>query len=257
MARQSQNPSTTGQPTLNELLAHYLADGDIQPAPSAAALVEPYDAVTRQPVDTRLAWRCACAGLSAGNKSQPPLPPPEWAALVQQQESTPAIAFAAGNFPQLLRDLPSLVQADKLSNLLEAQAPALDLPGLSAWAESQAAISFARRLVAAGVLRLARQFDHAAELLAAKAKLTSSEQARLQSEVAAQAWHEGKLQVAIQKWSTLAPENVFVQFNRGMAALFGDEPVAALQFLQTVSLSDDDPWRHLLGLYMALAEMRI
>ena len=261
MARQSESMTAAGQPTLNELLTQYLQHADFQAAPSGAALVEPYDAATRQPVDTRLAWRCAQAGLAVNNVtsgSEAMAAPDEWATLVQQQDSTPAVAFAAGNYPQLLRDLPALVQAAKLAHLVNSQGPAIELPGLSTWAETQAAGSLSSRLLAAGVLRLAGQFDQAGTLLAVKGRLSSSEQERLHNEHAALAWHRGNLDEAIKGWSALAAGSHQAQFNRGMAALFTDEPAKAIPFLQAAvaQCTDDDPWGHLAGLYLALAEMR-
>ena len=73
-------------------------------------------------------------------------------------------------------------------------------------------------LLAVGVLRLARQFDLARQLLTRRSRRQVSG-----NEAAALAWHEGKTDEAIRLWNSL-PDSVPVLFNRGMAALFSDRP---------------------------------
>jgi hypothetical protein len=107
-------------------------------------------------------------------------------------------------------------------------------------------------LLAAGVLRLARHFDRAEELLA----FTPSAEYRAvhANEVAALAWHRGQAERAAQMWRGMA-DSAVVLFNRGMAALFLGEKESARVALERAiaGLAETSAWHHLAGLYLTLA----
>src|SRR5205814_3339036 len=83
--------------------------------------------------------------------------PPDWASLVATDGAHFAVPLAAGGFPQLLRDLPALLRAEKRSELL-AEGSSVSVPGLVRWANDAAEkVRLPQALVGAGALRLARQ----------------------------------------------------------------------------------------------------
>jgi hypothetical protein len=105
------------------------------------------------------------------------------------------------------------------------------------------------------VLRLARQFDQAAQILTdVQKEAPALRQPGLLNERAALAWHQGKHADALALWSA-APESVPVLFNRGLASLFLDQPGQARSWLtQAVArLPEGSAWHHLGRLYLTLA----
>jgi hypothetical protein len=257
MNDQATNHPEMAPPSLGELFTRYLSDTNAGAVDSRPGLVETYDSGMRHPVDAQLAWQGALASLTAiAGQGASFEKPSEWAALVQALESRPAVAMAAGNYPQLLRDLPGLLHADRLAELLQPPNPVHELSGLATWAARISKSSFAGRMLAAGVSRLAGQFDAASQCLLDEQKLSACESQILLNERAALAWHRGDREAAVQLWKQL-PVSAVGQFNLGMAGLF-DKPAQALPLLQSACtlLAEEDPWRHLAGIYLALAEMR-
>jgi tetratricopeptide (TPR) repeat protein len=113
-------------------------------------------------------------------------------------------------------------------------------------------------LLSVGVLRLARQFDEAGELLKRLQASTPADwQAAWANEKAALAWHRGQVQEASALWQK-QPLSIPVLFNRGMAALFLGNAADARPLLSKAvdQLSGEDGWHHLGRLYLTLAEMR-
>src|SRR5262249_22277411 len=133
--------------------------------PETTASAVPHEAVPVQPVDPALAWRdaLACAKFLGAPKATFEVPP-EWPALVGGQEPAVALAFALGNCPQLVRNLHPLLSGEALA--LRDAGTAASAPALAGWASAQREAP--QRLLAAGVLRLARDFDQAEALLAAE-----------------------------------------------------------------------------------------
>ena len=129
---------------------------------------------------------------------------------------------------------------------------------LNLWAAASAGKGlFPQVLLAAGVLRLARQFDKASELLNRHRATTPPEwQAAWANEEAAIAWHRGQAHEAAILWQKQSP-SIPVLFNRGMAALFLGKPKDAGPALTEAvdQLSEKDGWHHLGRLYLALAGM--
>jgi tetratricopeptide (TPR) repeat protein len=255
---------------LPELLAQYLQR---QSAAHAAGLglaesageVEPYDAVPAQPVEPRLAWEEA---YSVVRHSQPgqsahtgkaPKAPDDWSLLVAGQESVTALAFCLGNYPQQVRDLHALVQVSARKSPPPPSPRPPAAPGLRDWVAQVARKGqYPQILLAAGVLRLARQFEQAEELLRhCREEAPAEWQPAVANEEAALAWHRGRTEEAVALWRA-QPESVPVLFNRGMAALFqGDTAEARSCLNRTVAgLPEESPWYHLARLYLALAEMR-
>jgi tetratricopeptide (TPR) repeat protein len=216
--------------------------------------VEPYDAIPARPVDARVAWAEAAAAAHVG---RPGKAPADWPALVAAHEPVTALAFALGNFPQLVRDLHPLWQADNLASTRPSgDARPLPAPSVREWAAR--ATDPGTKLLAAGVLRLARQFEQAEALLnECRQSLPAEWQATWANEWAALEWHRGRADAALAAWRS-QPESVTVLFNRGMAALFTGHTAEARTALDRAAkqLPEDNPWHHLARLYLSLAEAR-
>jgi hypothetical protein len=241
-------PSDNAAPfDVTELFSQYLA-GQVAAHerglgyPEAGDEAVPHDAVPVQPIDPALAWNDAlavAAHLGAG-KARPAVPP-AWPELVSRHEPAVALAFALGNFPQLVRHLHPLLTADPPA-LRVAEAAAEPAPALSEWAGR--ASDDAGRLLAAGALRLARQFDHAEELLALP--VAPALQALHANEVAALAWHRGQHERAMALWEKQGDGPV-ARFNRGMASLFLGQRERAVSELSAAvaALPESSAWHHL------------
>jgi tetratricopeptide (TPR) repeat protein len=169
------------------------------------------------------------------------------------------LPFCVGNFPQLVREWHTLLAAPALRQFQPAGGPSAVLPSLQRWADQAAhQHPYPYPLVALGVLRLAKQFAGAAQLLQhAEATDPGAWRDALANEAAALAWHQGRVEEAASLWES-QPPTAPVLFNRGMAALFLDRAVQARAWLeQAVShLADDNAWYHLGRLYLTLAELR-
>lgn len=211
----------------------------------------PFESVPVQPVDSQLAWKDA---LTAARLLHPNpttwTVPPQWPVLVGQQEPAVALAFSLGNFPQMVRNLQPLL-GDEPASLRQGPGAPLAVPGLGEWALEQR--DEPMRYLAAGLFRLARQFDRAEELLAVEA---SPEWRVVQAnERAALAWHRGESEKARQLWAQMGTGAV-ASFNRGMAALFLGERAGASECLERAiaALPETSAWHHLAQLYRALAQ---
>ena len=222
----------------------------------------PFEAVSAQPIDPRLAWNEAISVLSCfqpGLKKAVLQPPADWSSLVAAHEPMLALAFCAGNFPQLLRNLQSLLSVKDLGSLRPAAGRPGAAPAVVEWARQTIEKGlFPQSLLALGALRLAKQYDLAAEAIRKhQAGIPAEWRAAWANEEAALAWHRGDAQKADQLWQA-QPDSIPVHFNRGMAALFLGRPADARSSLAMAveQLADDSAWHHLGRLYMALAEMR-
>jgi hypothetical protein len=221
--------------------------------------VVPHEAVPVQPVDPRLAWNDAVAVVQhfpmATTEARWDVPP-DWPALVAVQEPAFALAFSIGNFPQLVRNLhPLLGGGDPVTLRSSSHRPVAVSPSLLEWAIRVG--KYPQILLAAGVLRLARRFDEAAELLHSKSKTPAPWQAVRANEEAALAWHRGQAEEALAMWQT-QEASVPVLFNRGMAAIFLNCGADARRALSeaVAQLPDTSAWHHLGHLYLTLVEAR-
>jgi hypothetical protein len=230
--------------------AHAAGLGYAEPTDEAV----PHEAVPVQPVDPQLAWHDAGAVARYLQPAPPARPswavPPDWPALVAQQEPAVALAFALGNFPQMVRHLHALLSAEPAALRVGPTAP-LNVPALLDWAARQR--DYPQVLLAAGLLRLARHFDAAAALLRTPAP--PAWEALRANEEAALAWHAGQGEQALRLWQAQA-DSAPVLFNRGMAALFLDRPAEAREALRqaVAGLPETSAWHHLGQLYLALAQ---
>jgi len=260
------DPSGTPvQPSLADLMARYLerraeAEANGLVSADASGEVVPFEAAPVQAVDPRLAWDEALTAVRFFGESKiAHAAPPDWPALVSAQEPAVALAFAVGNFPQLVRHVQPLLNATDLKTLKPAAGRALPLPNLLTWATQTAAKhDYPQALLALGALRLARQFEAADALVKKHAKEVPAEwQSAWANEEAALAWHRGDADLALKLWRSQA-DSVPIMFNRGMAALFLGKPTDARKFLNQAiaNLPEDGAWHHLGKLYLALAEMR-
>ena len=253
----------TTQPDLTELLARYLqrqADAQAVGIATFDGEVTPYEVGPAQPLDPKLAWDEGIAVLPfyEAAASQPRKAPPHWSHLVANHESIVAIAFAAGNFPQLMRNFHAILSQPNLAEM-RPSAGRSSTSDLSTWTSDVARTKqFPHMLLALGTLRLARQFDAAdAFLRAHDAEVPAAWRAGWENEKAAIAWHAGRHDDARKIWDALEP-TVPVLFNRGMAALFAGETSLAKQHLSTAlaKLPTSSAWHHLGRLYVTLADLR-
>jgi len=150
------NPNSHAQPSLNDLMVRFLASrSDAGPgAVEAEGEVEPHEVAAGFRVDPRAAWTDATALSGAAT----PLPS-EWAALVAQPAAAFAVACAAGNFPQRVKDLQPLLTTFDPAGLRPTgtQLPSPGLSGLRTWViretKKHQPVS---ALLAAGVARASR-----------------------------------------------------------------------------------------------------
>ncbi len=250
------------QPPLSDLLARYLArqaDACAVGAAAAADEVTPYEAGPVTPIDPKLAWDEALAVFAL---AEPPVStrgwqaPPAWPSLVVGHEPIVALALAAGNFPQLVRNFHLILQtANPASHKPQPGRPTA-APDLLSWAESMAGHRDApRTLLALGTLRLAKHFDAAERFAQAHdAAIAGAWRTAWENEKAALAWHAGHAEEALALWQQMPP-TVAAQFNRGMAQLFLGNAAAARTELSTAvaTLSQVSAWHHLGRLYLTLA----
>jgi tetratricopeptide (TPR) repeat protein len=253
------------QPKLSDLLSRYLdgqADAVMLGAGPSEHEVTPYESGPVQPIDAKVAWDEAVAVLpfygspSAGKTWKAP---PQWTQLVAGHEPAVALAFSLGNFPQLVRNFHLLLQQADLSELRPQPRQAVPSPELMDWAAGLALKArYPQVLLALGTLRLAKQFD-AAEQFAKERELDAPAEWRdsLANERAALAWHMGRAEEARALWQKITP-SAPVLFNRGMAALFLNQPADAREPLSVAvaRLPEQSAWHHLGRLYLTLAQER-
>jgi tetratricopeptide (TPR) repeat protein len=258
----SNQPKITN-PSLDELFRNYLqrqaaAQGQGLGFADVSGEVVPHEAVPLQPADPQVAWKEALAVVPylAGKAKVQWQVPPDWPTLVATQEPAVDLAFCVGNFPQMVRLLQPLLT---LSGAVQPSSPAprpLPISGLVEWTTK--ARTFPEILLAAGVLRLARHFDEAADLLRQAAEADAQLAALRANEEAALLWHGGQHADALAAWQSqeaTAP----VLFNRGMAAIFLGRFAEAQEALgQAVkALPETSAWHHLGHMYLALAQARV
>src|SRR5216684_5171828 len=152
-------------PSVAEMTARYLqrqvnahaAGLGLKDAPGE---VLPYEVVPAQPVDPRLAWGEAITVLTTFHRDHSIgtlQAPPDWGSFVASQEPAFALAFCAGNFPQLVRHLHPLMRAKKLSAFLPGDPLAEASLAPVEWPEVRER-AFPQLLVTLGLLRVSRQF---------------------------------------------------------------------------------------------------
>ena len=255
MTRSLENPF--GQPSLEDLMVRFLAnrsDASTGAVEHVDGEVEPHEVAAGFRVDPRAAWTDANDTLTAARPEQAktalPALPTEWATLVAQPSAAFAVAMAAGNFPQRVKDLQPLLTKFEPASLRPSgsQTPTQGLAGLRSWAAKQAK---SNPLLAAGIARALGDYDAAAERLA-----SAGSGAEAENERAALLWHRGECEKALAAWQSM-PETPAVLFNRGMALLFlGKLPEARAALAKAVAvLPENHGWSSLARLYLSLAEI--
>jgi tetratricopeptide (TPR) repeat protein len=250
-----ENRASAGQPPLAELMARFLgrqsAAVENGMAPAMPGDVEPHEAVPVQSVDPKQAWDEATAVLvHFGNTTKMNKAVADWPSLVAAQPSHTGLAFASGNFPQMVRDLAPLYRsAEALGELPSADGPPVAIENGSSPTE------FPQLLLKLGALRLARQWNAADALFQEHAgKVPAKWAAAWANEEAAILWHRDRKPEAGRRWQNI-PESAPVLFNRGMAALFTGRPADARNDLRRAveQIPESSGWHHLGRLYLALA----
>src|SRR5262249_47446413 len=140
--------------------------------------------------------------------------PPDWGLVVAAQEPLTALPFCAGNYPQMVRDVHALLHGEEQPRSATPTRP-VAADALLSWAETAArSDNWQQVVLAAGALRLARQFDRAAQVLLSRRDEVPEEwRAAWANEEAALAWHRGRRADAAALWQA-QPESVPVLFNR-------------------------------------------
>jgi tetratricopeptide (TPR) repeat protein len=254
-------PSAGASPNLSELLARYLERQARNPSiAEPAGEVVPFEAVQTQPVDARLAWDGAVAAakyFGTEVETHRWQSPGGWQAMLLAHEDRSAVALCLGNYPQLVRSFHVFLSTEPLSALKSAGTTPLATPS-SPELVSGVTGSGPQKLLAAGLLRLARRYEDAAELLeSSRSELATKWQGVWDNERAALDWERGEGAKALKSWESQTP-SAPVLFNRGMAWLFDDKPAQARPLLrQAIALlPEEDGWHHLGRLYLGLAEIR-
>jgi tetratricopeptide (TPR) repeat protein len=251
--------ASTGQPSLADLMIRFLAtrsDASAGAVETAEGDVEPFEVAAGFRVDPRAAWIDAVAVLKTAAGTLPT----EWASLVAQPAAAFAVAMAAGNFPQRVKDLQPLLTKFDPAELRPSgsQLPNPGLSGLRTWiARETKKRQAASLLLAAGVARAIGEFDWAREILADAESLgTGDFRSAWENERAALLWHSGDLVAAVTSWNAMA-DSPPTLFNRGMANLFlGRFDNAKSDLTKAIAvLPETSGWSALARLYLAVAEI--
>lgn len=258
----------TPQPQLGQLFADFMrtraAGPEIEPF---IAEVLPYQASGVHPVDPRLALEEAveaAAFLLPANDAEPFKlnnfkVPGCWGMLVRAHDGNLGVPLCLGNFPQMIRDIAPFLAGKDLAKAQAKPAQPLDLGDqgeLEAWGVKMLAKDRpAEALFAVAALRMVRRFDESERLLQ-QVQLKGSPVPLLENERAALAWHRGQNEAAKKLWAAHPKQqSPAVLFNRGVAALFTDQPREAAHHLtQALAvLPDKSAWHHLGRLYLLVA----
>jgi hypothetical protein len=246
-------------PNMNDLFRDFLRSRTAAHAgglmPQLAGEVELHDAVPAQSLDPKQAWEEATSVFAHFQTAVDCVLPTEWPQLILTPEVAIALPFAAGHYPQSVRDIQRLARSLPPAELSRESATPMPINGIQEWANRQSAKNSANVLLAVGVLRAARHFDRAAEVLARVEKSIPNQlRAAWGNERAALDWASGERAAAAKLWNTL-PECAPTQFNRGLAALFSGNKLAARDSFTkaVVGIDDSSGWHHLGRIYLALA----
>jgi hypothetical protein len=259
----TRTPNSSAQPTLAELMVRFLAtrsDAAAAAVEPAEGEVEPYEVAAGFRVDPRAAWTDALVGLNptAGSPKTPL--PADWASVVAQPTPACAVAMAAGNFPQRVRDLQPLLARFNPAELRPSghPVPSQGLSGLRTWIVRETKKRQPQSsLLAAGVARVIGETEWAEELLNDAEPLCGGDlRAAWENERAALLWESGRCEEALAAWDRL-PETPAVVFNRGMANLFlGNSKEARAALARAVEMvPEENGWNALARLYQTVAEI--
>src|SRR5689334_10000575 len=100
-------PATPGQPSLNELMARFLAAKPADAGPDGE--VVPHEVAGGFRATIATAWDEARAAFRLfGVEAEKLPPPPDWAAFAASAPAAAAVPLAAGLFPQRVRAVPTV-----------------------------------------------------------------------------------------------------------------------------------------------------
>jgi len=247
-------------PRMDDLLASFLARQSAAISSGAESStgsdVEAYAAVATEAVDPRLAWDGATESLRyfAPGLKLPTKLPSSWSAIASSLPACNFLPMAAGQFPQLVRDLNSVLEMSPLKI-----ADGLDSPEVKRFVQFSAASQEpALWFVAVGVARLTRDFDLAQRVLSAKGSLIPAELEHAWSnELAVLNWEQEQPEKAVSIWNSL-PESAPVLFNLGIAEMHNQKTHLAVSHFKRAAamIRESSGWHHLAQLYLAVAESR-
>src|SRR5262249_23520074 len=102
-------------PPMNDMLRNLLERRSAAHAAGLAAVdrseVEPFEAVPAQVLDPKQAWHEASAAIAHSDAGGPVAAPSDWPEIVAAMPPLVALPFAAGHFPQAVRDLQRLARS--------------------------------------------------------------------------------------------------------------------------------------------------
>lgn len=263
----TRTPETSnGQPSLADLMVRFLSTRSDASAGAVESVaegeVEPFEVAAGFRVDPRAAWMDAAAynpGVATPGTPAVPLPT-EWSNLVSQPATAFAVAMAAGNFPQRVRDFQPLLTKFDPAELRPSlsQTPIPTLSGMRTWIAREAnSGKHEAKILAAGVARVIGEFDWASAILGeTDAGCSDAVRTVLENERAAMLWHRGQCREALAAWDAMT-DTPAVLFNRGMANLFLGNSATAKSLLTRAidTIPESSGWNALARLYLAVAEI--
>lgn len=246
-------PATHRQPSLDALMARFLATGTAGDAPESGD-VEPHEVTGgfRPVAASTSTWAEAGAVFRLfGVEPEKLAAPPEWATFIAQALPVAAVPLAAGLFPQRVRTIPAM------AGPVASPESVPGLGGLRGWVHKALESRSPTMLVtAAGVAAGLGDWDDAdAALAAAEPLCTGQWRAVWVNQRAAVQWLRGETAEAAKTWSSAGSDGP-AAINLGMAELFARKPGHGSRALQVAAsrLPDDSGWSHLANLYLSLAK---
>ena len=232
-------------PSIAELTDRMLKATAAESFDTAEPEVEPYEVLNGFRTDPRTAYVDAVAALKLLGDTSPIALPPEWAGYVQHLGAAVAVPLAAGRFPQQVKDLASMLDADAKHTPVRPT-EAVGFHSLRSWVKKQENGTAAGRL-AAGIARG----------LGDDATIPNGHDAISANERAAALWTVGDTSPAVKLWLSM-PDSPVSFFNRGMSLLFTGRAAEAIPHLKNAvnTLPETSGWQHLAELYLAVAQMR-
>jgi len=251
-------PTLTGQPSLQDLTARFLAakaaaGGEVEDAGD----VVPHEVAGGFRAPARLTWDEALLVFRLfGVEAEKLASPPEWAAFANLETAGIGVPLAAGLFPQRFRLVPGSLSAAPLTRPTAA-GPQPGLPALSGWVKKALrSQSKTTLLVAAGIA--ACLGDHAsadAALAAAEELCHGAWRPVWENQRTAVLWLRGEYAEAAKAWDVMTDRPATV-FNRGLASLFSGTAATDQLNAAAASLPKESGWSHLAKLYVTLAAAR-
>jgi hypothetical protein len=250
-------PDHAGHPSLKDLTARFLAakaahaTGD----PEDGGEVTPHEVAGGFRTPTKLTWDEALAVFRLfGVEPEKLATPPEWAAFVNLEAATLGVPLAAGLYPQRFRQLPGQLADGARPHTLSAPETQPGFPALRGWIrKAMGSRSATTLLVASGVAAVLGDHQEAdAVLSSAEAHCSGPWRAAWENQKAAVLWLTGRHDEAARAWASQS-DRPAIEFNRGLAALFGSKPAAAPFQAAAAGLPESSGWSHLAKLYGAIA----